>query len=486
MNNYSATLESLAARQLPQWYQDAKFGIFIHWGIFSIPAFAPHVGKLSDAGKQDYDMSIAISPYTEWYSNSIKVPDTPSAVFHKENYGDKLYEEFKQDFLDGLKQWKPSEWAKRFRESGAKYVVLVTKHHDGFCLWPTEVANPKKQDWHTEQDIVGELAEAVRAEGLRFGIYYSGGIDWSFNQAPLRSLGDFIGSVPQGEYPEYAMAQIREIVSRYHPSILWNDISWPTNLDKLLGLFADYYNQVPDGVVNDRWKHHDLAMKILGTRPGKYLFDWFVKRQIARHPEKSDGIIPPVIPHSDFRTPEYASFSEIQTKKWEATRGMSHSFAYNRNDREEDYESVENLIHGFIDSVSKGGNLLLNVGPRGQDAGIPEEQLVRLAAFGRWLGKNGDAIYGTMPWLRAETVTEDGIGVRFTSGKGFLYVIILGNPLSDRCRIFNLKESGAAILLAVGQSVQTDVVGEDLVLIFKQPLPEDVAHVIQIRLNTDS
>ncbi len=483
MSKYSASLDSLAARPLPQWYQDAKFGIFIHWGIFSIPAFAPHVGKLSDAGKQDYDMSIAISPYTEWYSNSIKVPGTPSAEFHKETYDNQPYEDFKQDFLDGLEHWQPREWAKRFRDSGARYIVLVTKHHDGFCLWPTDVANPQKQDWHTERDLVGELAEAVRAEGLRFGIYYSGGIDWSFNQTPLRTLGDFIGSVPRGDYPEYAMAQVREIVTRYQPSILWNDISWPTNLEGLLGLFADYYNQVPEGVVNDRWKHHDLAMKILGTRVGKSLFDWIVKRQIARHPEKSDGIIPPEIPHSDFRTPEYASFSEIQTKKWEATRGMSHSFAYNRNDREKDYESTSALIHGFIDCVSKNGNLLLNVGPRGHDAAIPDEQLIRLEAFGRWLNNNGDAIYGTRPWERAESITEEGVEVRFTASEGILNIILLGTPGGDRCSIKNINIAGTAILLATRQKVRVEGVGDDLSLTFEQPLADDIAHVIQVSLN---
>jgi alpha-L-fucosidase len=479
---YTNTLDSLKNRPLPQWYLDAKFGIFIHWGIFSIPAFAPHVGTVSDAGKQDYDRSIALSPYTEWYSNSIKVAGTPAAEFHKTNYGEQPYEKFKEAYLEGLEQWDPASWAKSFQQSGAKYVVLVTKHHDGFCLWPTDVENPNQKGWHTKRDVVGELAEAVRAEGLRFGVYYSGGIDWSFNKTPLKTLGDFISSVPRGRYPEYASRQVRELIERYQPSILWNDISWPTDLPSLLSIFAEYYNAVPEGVVNDRWRHYDWVMKLLGTRLGKALFDAMVKRHLKKHPEQTEGVIPPAIPHSDFRTPEYTTFEDIQSKKWEATRGMSHSFAFNRNDTEDDYETSENLILGFIDSVSKNGNLLLNVGPRGCDSKIPVEQLSRLKAFGEWLKGNGDAIYGSSPWVRAEAVTDEGLDVRYTCKEEVLNIIILGTPAGNQCRILDLAIEGPAKLLADEHVVQTVVVGNNLQLTFSRPLTQAVAHVIQMKL----
>ena len=116
-----------------------------------------------------------MTPYTEWYANAIQVAGTPSAAFHKANYGDAPYEAFKAPFLAGLKAWDAAAWAQTFREAGARYVVLVTKHHDGFCLWPSGVANPERAGWDAGRDIVGEIAAAVRAEGLRFGVYYSGG-----------------------------------------------------------------------------------------------------------------------------------------------------------------------------------------------------------------------------------------------------------------------------------------------------------------------
>ena len=169
-----------------------------------------------------------MTPYTEWYANAIKVTGTPSADFHRATYGDQPYEAFQTPFLDGLKAWDPARWAESFRDAGARYVVMVTKHHDGFCLWPSGVENPRRAGWNSRRDLVGELAASVRAAGMRFGVYYSGGIDWSFNREPLRTMADFMGSTPGGRYPAYAEAQVRELIDRYEPSVLWNDISWPT------------------------------------------------------------------------------------------------------------------------------------------------------------------------------------------------------------------------------------------------------------------
>jgi alpha-L-fucosidase len=480
LETFTGTLESLKQHNIPDWYQDAKFGIFIHWGIFSIPAFAPHIGKVSDANKKDYDLAIANSPYTEWYPNSIKVPESFSAEFHQQTYGDMPYEDFRQPFENALANWKPTEWALHFKEAGARYVVLVTKHHDGFCLWPSSIENPKKKNWTTQRDVVGELADAVREQGMRFGVYYSGGIDWSFNPNPSRTLGDFLASQPRGVYPEYANQQVRELINRYQPDILWNDISWPGSRGELLNLFAYYYNAVQDGVVNDRWKHYDWAMKLLCSRPGKMVFDWFVKRQIRKNPDEIEGVIPPVVPHSDFRTPEYASFSDIQTKKWEATRGMSHSFAYNRNDSDEDYATTEDLLHGFIDAVSKNGNLLLNVGPRGTDAQIPEEQLNRLKGIGSWLKDNADAIYGTRVWTQSEAITTAGIQVRFTQKPDVVNLILLGTPSTSTIVVRDIRLQGSGKLLANDAEVTLKQGGTDLVLNFEGSFPVSAAHAIQI------
>lgn len=484
---YEGNLESLNARPLPQWYDDAKLGIFIHWGIWAIPAFAPHLGSISDAFKKDYDRAVAMTPYTEWYWNAIKVPGTPSAEFHASEYGNRPYQAFKEPFEEGLKHWDPDAWAEAFRNSGAKYVVLVTKHHDGFCLWPSVVNNPHERNWTTKRDIVGELARAVRAQGLRFGVYYSGGIDWTFNREPLRTFADFVGSMPGGDYPAYAMAQTRELIERYEPSILWNDISWPTELDALLQLFADYYNTVPEGVVNDRWVHARLASKLLRYRLPRRLLDFAAKRYIRKHPHVVEGVIPQPIPHSDFRTPEYTRFPTIQSKKWESTRGMSHSFGFNRNDGEADYATPEQLLSDFIDGASKGGNLLLNVGPRGTDGGIPDEQLARLKFFGDWLAVNGTAVYGTTPWKRegmdcSDTQTDTEIPVRFTRSGNDIHIIPLGTLAGASLRLRNVRLSGQARLVADGSPVALRQEANDLIVDFAKPLAGNFAPAVTVSI----
>ncbi len=473
---YDPTLASLNAHPVPQWFEDAKFGIFIHWGLFSVPGFAAKSGSISDAFRDHYAIAVAQTPYCEWYWNAIKVPESDSAKHHAATYGNAPYEDFREAFLKGLEQWNPEEWAQAFAEAGAKYVVLVTKHHDGFCLWPSDVDNPHEKAWTATRDIVGELGAAVRARGMKYGLYYSGGIDWTFNREPLRTLADFMGSTPGGDYPAYADAQTRELIERYQPAVLWNDISWPTDLDDELKLFADYYNAVPDGVVNDRWLPMTPEREALKTKEARAAMDAILKPRMQAGPSK--GIIPQLPPHCDFRTPEYAAFEAIQEKKWEATRGMSHSFGYNRRDTEADYESVESLVHSFIDAVSKNGNLLLNVGPRGEDAQIPSQQLARLKGFGAWAQANGEGIYGTRPWTRFDGLTQDGVPVRFTQKDGAVYAHLLGTPAGIDILIEgdDLPDVPSATLLETGAVVAAQRVPHGLRLTLDAPLSAAPAH----------
>lgn len=463
-----ADLASLQARALPAWFDAAKFGIFIHWGIWTIPAFAPRVGSISEVFRTHYDRAAAMLPYTEWYWNAIRVAGTPSAEFHASHFANAPYEAFKEPFLAGLSGWDPAAWAEAFRDSGAGYVVLVAKHHDGFCLWPSAVHNPNRDDWTSKRDIVGEIARAVRAAGLRFGLYYSGGLDWTFDERPLKTLGDLAAGPPRGPYPAYAERQTRELVDRYQPSVLWNDISWPAGQGRLNRLFADYYDAVPEGVVNDRWRTPGLASLILRSRLARRRLDARIRRAMQRRPDRAEGVIPPPIPHSDFRTPEYARFPGIQVKKWEATRGMSHSFGFNRNDEDADYASAETLISDFIDGVSKNCNLLLNVGPE-SGGDIPGPQIFRLKAFGAWLRANGESIYGTRPWRTAEAETDDGLPVRFTAKGEDLYLIVLGAPRSERIIIRGLAASGSVIRLADGAPATFEAAGSDLALTLPSP-----------------
>jgi alpha-L-fucosidase len=261
--------------------------------------------------------------------------------------------------------------------------------------------------------------------------------------------------------------------------VVWNDISWPTDQPTLNRLFADYYNAVPDGVVNDRWQAVGLQIEALRSPEARRAMDERIKARMAKHPEMFEGVIPAPVPHSDFRTPEYARFAGIEAKKWEATRGMSHSFGFNRNDTEADYASAETLLGDFIDGVAKNGNLLLNVGPRANGE-IPAPQLARLKAFGTWLRANGAAIYGTRPWTRAEAVTDEGLPVRFTAAPGWLNLIILGSPRGERLRVRDLALDGEARLLADGRPVALNQDGPDLVLDFGRPLNASFAPAISI------
>lgn len=482
-------LTALRAHRVPTWFEDAKLGVFIHWGLFSVPGFAARLEHVSDAFSQHYDLGAVMTPYTEWYDNAIRVPESPSAAFHAEHYGGRPYADFREPFASGLAQWRPDEWARLFRRAGAGYVVLVTKHHDGYCLWPSRVPNPKRVGWTSERDVVGELAAAVRAEGLRFGVYYSGGIDWSWNPRPVRTLGEFVGSTPTGAYPAYAEAQVRELVERYQPSVLWNDISWPTDLDALVQLFTDYYRAVPEGVVNDRWMHRNLAMRLIGLRPVQRVVDVVLKRatrKAAARGEASKGIVPPRPAHYDFRTPEYTSFDRITPEKWEATRGMSASFGYNRNDREEDYEKPDELVRSFVDTVSKNGNLLLNVGPRGEDAGIPEPQVRRLETLGAWLEANAEAIRATRPWTRPADEASDGTAVRYTRGRDdrgrdCLYAILLATPSADGIVLPRLAPApDTRVALVAGDRPLAARVEGDALHVELSALPHAPAHALRI------
>jgi alpha-L-fucosidase len=160
---YQATLESLKTHQVPQWFEDAKFGIFIHWGLYSVPGYAI-LKEERDRGKID-------NLYAEWYLNSIMKRNTPTWAYHKQKFGANFdYYSFKETFNQEIKKWDPQQMADLFQKAGAKYVVQVTKHHDGFCMWPTKYPNPKRENLFCTRDVVGELAAAVRSKGMRFSI----------------------------------------------------------------------------------------------------------------------------------------------------------------------------------------------------------------------------------------------------------------------------------------------------------------------------
>jgi len=476
-NVYEPTVQSLREHEVPAWYHDAKLGIFIHWSLSSVPGFAPRDHDITELLRDHYDDLCPLTPYTEWYENSLRFPESPVARYHREHYGERPYAAFQADFEAGLAHWDPAAWAADFEAAGARYVVLVTKHHDGYCLWPSRVRNPHRPGYASQRDCVGELAAAVRARGMRFGIYYSGGIDWTFNDAPCRNPGEFMASMPRGDYPAYAEAQLRELVEQVEPDVIWNDISWPTDPARLYRLFADYYNAHPDGVLNDRWTPDSLFFSALRIRPLRALLNTVAKRHFAKEGATLAGRPPPVY---DTRTPEYAVFPGIRSEKWECVRGMDKSFGYNRTSLPEDFLGHAELIHSLADIASKNGNLLLNVGPRGEDAAIPEEQRERLRWLGAWLGTNGEAVYGTRPWKRAEGETTDGLALRFTARDDTLYAIALGRPRTDTITLRDLPASDAAQVSALGGEAVTWSARAGELTVQCRSWPEGPAPVLRI------
>jgi alpha-L-fucosidase len=385
---------SLQSHPLPSWFDDAKLGIFIHWGLYSVPAWAPPTGEL---GKVDWSKWFYQNPYAEWYLNSLRLSSSPTAQHHAATFGPSFdYYSFASAFESMNQSWRPAEWAGLFKATGARYVVLTTKHHDGYTLWPSQVPNPVRPQGrlNSRRDLVGELTRAVRTAGMKMGLYYSGGLDWTFESRPITSLKDLRANIPQSEsYAHYADAHWRELIRLYQPSVLWNDIGFP-KLANVAQLFADYYKAVPEGVVNNR-------------------FD---------------------APFADFTTPEYAKYDKITPKKWESCRGLGFSFGHNQAEGPEHVIASDKLIALLIDIVAKNGNLLLNIGPR-PDGSIPALQLDRLQALGAFMKEHGEALVGSRPFSRPSS----GENIRFTRQGNSLDVWFLSPPATPSVQLPGLQ-----------------------------------------------
>jgi alpha-L-fucosidase len=423
---------SLDARPVPRWYTDAKLGIFIHWGLYSIPAFAETTTDDFAAFMRDLTAGKDTKgriPYAEWYLNALRVPGSPTWRYHWATYGEDVsYFDFQAPFDSHAARVDFADWAQLFARAGARYVVMVTRHLDGYPLWPTAVTNPHMPaEYRSSRDLVGDLTRAVRARGLRMGLYYAGGANWTFTDKPIRTMADLMAQQALGvEYARYAAAQWTELIDGYQPSVLWNDVGWPAESDPH-ELFAHYYDTVADGVVNDRWTRVNLP----ANRLARALYLRFVSltltamARMGRRPPQ-----PPPTFHHDFQTHEYVTPDPAPTGPWELCRGLGRSFGYNAQETAADTLTGTQLIHLLADVVAHGGNLLINVGPDGAGR-IPDLQQRPLRELGAWLDRNGEAIYATRPWTPAATTTATGQQVRFTQKVRTVYAIVLSDDVAD-------------------------------------------------------
>lgn len=372
---YKPTWESLDSHKIPQWYDDAKIGLSMHWGVYSVPAWAPRENGIS---------------YAEWYGFRMHEKGNPTVDYHRESYSDNFtYDDF-------IPKWKaenfdPSAWAKFAKKMGANYYFITSKHHDGFCLWPTKYTDRNAMMMGPKKDLLGQFFEAGRKEGLKVGFYYSL-YEW-FNPLYTKIEIPYAGLKRVNNYiDDYMIPQIKELIDMYHPDFIFFDGEWdhPESFWKMKEVVAYYYNEASkrnqEVFVNDRFgegergKHGDLFNVEYGYDKG------------------SEGLL---------------------THKWSFWQGIAKTFGYNHDTDQEDCLSPKQFIDKVIKGVSKNGNFDINVGPTAAGL-IPDYEQYPLLKLGEWLSTNGEAIYGTRFWK----VQEEG-DASFTSKGDYVYAIFL-------------------------------------------------------------
>jgi alpha-L-fucosidase len=355
--DYQATDASLGTHESPYWFDDAKFGIFIHWGVYSVPAWSP-------PGVQ----------YAEWYWRWMEDPNNAVYPYHDQTYGkDFKYDDFIPQFTAA--KYDPKAWVQLFQAAGAKYYVLTSKHHEGFALFDSKVSGRDSVDMGPHRDLVKDLFDASRkyAPELKNGLYFSMP-EWYNPDAP------WVGHGPRNPYtgaPEpytgyqagrdfvkdYQAPQMHEIVQQYDPDVIWCDIGGDNDSRNVM---VDYFNRA-----KNRQSPKDVTVD---DRCG--------------------------IPTHDYTTPEYTTYPDTVVKKWEASRGLDpRSYGYNRATPDNLYMTADEVVDTIADINSKNGNFLLDIGPRA-DGTIPEIMQTRLREAGSWLKVNGESIYGTTYWSR--------------------------------------------------------------------------------------
>ncbi|XP_071574064.1 alpha-L-fucosidase-like isoform X1 [Temnothorax nylanderi] len=395
---YDPTWSSLDSRPLPPWYDEAKFGIFIHWGVFSVPSFG-----------------------SEWFWNNWKeeINSTKYSDFMKQRYPPNFtYQDFARDFTAEF--FNASEWAELLKASGARYVVLTSKHHEGYTLWPSTYSfSWNSMDVGPQRDLVGELAQAIRNEtNITFGLYHSM-YEWYNPLYVTDKLNNFTTDkfVTQKIIPE-----LQELIETYEPEVVWSDGDWEASDSywKSKEFLAWLYNESPvkdTVVVNDRWGS-DMPCQ-----------------------------------HGGFYTcTDRFNPGVLLSHKWENCMTIDKkSWGYRRNAALSEYYTLAGLVKELVITVSCGGNLLMNVGPT-KDGIITPIYEERLRGMGAWLAVNGEAIYDTKPWTVQNDTLTGSVWYTLSKNEKLLYASILEWPDDNILSLGSLKLSKKSQIHLLGYS----------------------------------
>lgn len=467
---YEATWESLAKAKPATWWADGKFGIFIHWGPYSV------------AGYKDGNKG-----YAEAITNDMYKRPEKYKPFFMEKFGAAPPEFGYKDWVNLYKaeKWKPEEWAKLFKEAGATYVIPTGEHHDGWVNWDSDLTDWCATKKGPKRDLIGDLAKAVRAEGLKYGISYHRerhpsrfAAGFHVNETPFEQVAQEIKDMPEaaGLYGPFSydddfiadyVARWKEAEEKYQPDFMWiddvpifyaqeGDPQVQKFHDAFKGMIADYLNNA------EKW-----GKEVYFNNKGKHLN--FPEGVGCR--EKDNMLV------------------ETIGSPWQNPATLGVSYAYMHNEEVHDlYKTPAELVRLLVDVVSKNGNLLLNIGPRA-DGTIPEGMQRRLLAMGNWLKKNGEAIYGTKPWktwgeYSGEIVEEKNVHYnshsmrihekeyRYTTKPGYIYVTAF-QPTEKKITLTSFKDfdkdsiksithmNGAAIKWNLNDKGLTIVPGND-------------------------
>jgi alpha-L-fucosidase len=383
---WDATWDSLDRRPLPSWYDEAKFGIFIHWGVFSVPAYGSEW-----FWKYYHECSIDNSSNFGDYCSFVRKTESP--YFRYPAYAHRFTAEL----------YDPSYWARIFAKSGAQYVVLTSKHHEGFCNWNSSTSwNWNAVDVGPRADILGALARAVKnvsssqtRRKLKFGVYHSL-FEW-FNPQYLSDQASNWTS--QSFVKEKTMPELYDLVNKYEPELIWSDGDWEAPSDywestKFLAWYATNSTVAETAVWNDRWGNDNCLCN-----------------------------------HGSFVTcADRYQPGQLQMRKWENAFTIDkNSWGFSRKSLISDYMTTKEIVHQLIETVAFNGNVLLNIGPSA-DGTISPIFLDRLMNVGKWLQTNGEAIYDSKPWIVAQNESASQVFYTSNTDTSTLFVHIMEWP----------------------------------------------------------